>query len=135
MNSNLVFWTFFFGTIGHYICEGWTEAYHWLHHKDPVNYGKDDKHFVFHSWRTGEKILLALSQLILFSIFRWRFIIVHAMGLSLYQMVYSWKFYKNPLYNKTSKFLFIKHPPGWVWLLTFVIGIILLLLNVGGKYL
>jgi hypothetical protein len=42
-------------------------------------------------------------------------------GLGLYEMAFSWIKYKNPLHNKTSHWLGIHHPPGWVSLLAFVL--------------
>lgn len=44
-----------------------------------------------------------------------------ASGLGLYEMAFSWLKYGNPLHNKTSKWLFIPHPPGWVSYAAFII--------------
>jgi hypothetical protein len=129
MNSRFLVITFYLGIIIYYACKGWTEADGWKHREDSDNSGKKDKHWFFHSLRTGEVVGIILTQLLALGILKWRLFIVHLFGLSIYQMIYSWHLYKNPFYNKVSKWLFIKHPKGYVWGIIFVVSIIILMIK------
>ena len=42
-------------------------------------------------------------------------------GIAVYEMFFNLVKYNNPLHNKTSKWLFIPHPKGWVWIPIFVV--------------
>ena len=45
-------------------------------------------------------------------------------GIALYEFAFSWLKYGNPLHNKKSKWFFIPHPKGWMWIVIFIIGLL-----------
>lgn len=99
------------------IFEGLTEAFTWDRKVSESKY---------HIWRIGENIGIigALLWIRSHQIPLYILGIYFLSGLSLYEMTYSWQKYKNPLYNKTSKWLGISHPKGWVWLVIFILSLI-----------
>jgi hypothetical protein len=114
---------FVFGTLLYWICEGWNEGDSW---KNRLKHGEKDVHKTYHYFGIGERLGIMVTQLYFLFALGWLFFVVHLLGLALYEMVFSWVCYNDPLYNKTSKWLFIKHPPGWFWLLCSITSTLIL---------
>ena len=118
---------FILGVWIYFIFEGLTEGFTWnrLTKTTPK---------VYHTWRVFENtgILIAFySWMIIHPGFLF-FILVVISGLCLYEMAFSGYSYGNLLYNKTSKWLGIKHPKGYVWLIIFILSVGIVIKKIGG---
>ncbi len=114
----LAIWFYFFH-------EGITEGFTWKNSKS--NNHKNSRWY--HLMRVRENVGILIAVLILISIiikatgdwtFLWLFLFSMGSGLSVYEMIYSDYVYGDMLYNKTSKWIGIKHPKGWVWVVVFI---------------
>ena len=107
----------------YFICEGITEAFTWME-VHPFNPD------IYHIFRIGEN-LGVLGVIIMFGVLEHYKIRVSLLGLisglSLYEMAYMGLMYNNILYNKTSLWLGIPHPKGWMWLCLFIASILTLI--------
>jgi hypothetical protein len=120
MNYELMF---LFAMI-YFIAEGITEGYTW---------GASDNIFeieprTYHIYRLIENIGIIGLVLVFVFVNIWQILALVITGLALYEMAFCYIRYGNALYNKTSKWFGIPHPPGkfWVWVLIIGIGIYLM---------
>jgi len=105
-------WMYFMG-------EGVTEGFTW---RDLTYIMSPDE---YHIWRLVENlgVLGAVYCYGVLEHYHWIFYTLTILsGLSVYEMAYNVTRYKKLLYNKTSKWFFIPHPPGWFWLALFIIS-------------
>ena len=85
----------------------------------------------YHIWRVFENLgIITAFHIVFITTALWRFIplfwLTTLSGLCLYEMVFSLFRYGNPLYNKTSLWLGLKHPKGWMYIPIFIIATIIL---------
>ena len=107
---------------GYFIYEGITET------EANPSPEKDDW---YHRMRLRENAGLVIAFHIIFIAFKayaWipLFWLTTTSVLSLYEFAFSRVKYGNWLHNKTSLWLCIKHPKGWVWIVVFGVSLILI---------
>lgn len=111
----------------YFIFEGLTEGIGTSNNPNLETKKQQDK---YHLLRLGENLGVIIAVHLLFIFFKAYYMIglfwlTVPSGLGLYEIAFSWIKYKNLLYNKASKWLFIPHPPGWVSIIVVVLFILI----------
>ena len=114
---------------GYFIFEGITEGFATQGEQFTQKANQD----WYHRMRLCENAGLVIAFHIIFIAFKayaWipLFWLTTTSGLSLYEFAFSRVKYGNWLHTKTSLWLGLKHPKGWVWLIVFGISLILLII-------
>jgi len=114
----------------YFIFEGITEA---IATKDNSNLNTQTQQDNYHCYRILEMIGIfgaGLMVMLAAQLYLWitTLVLICVSGLGLYEMSFSWWSYGNPLYNKTSKWLGIKHPKGIFFLRLFIVGTVVLII-------
>ena len=116
----------------YWVFESVSESYTWMaswHSSKPINPK------AYHLIRLPETLSIIISHLILgYLLLGWHGVLIIALAeisaCVLYERIYCAMNYGNFFYQKTSKWLFVKHPPVWLEIILFTISTLIMITGV-----
>ena len=114
------------GLLFYFVMDGACEAWFWKYNSyDETRVTTWDKNFPYHL----KRVMLRTGITVATMDWSWDYLATWILGNCLYKFSYNYFAYDGDiLYNKTSKFMGMKHPPTWVWIPVFSVSLAWLIL-------